>query len=329
MTHKLRSVRRILDKKLLAMNSTTTIFTETIPFDKSLDEVSEQIEKLKTFNIPNHYLKIEESIALIQKVDVSPYEMHFDNFMCIQEPITPLLYNIDILTLNNLKEETKDYVNHLAGVHRLMNVVHTSKEYTCLIQGAYSHYNQALEDFNAMRGMHIDATETLERICREHKGAFAPDSREIGYSRFLLTLSSKITRIDKEIKHQSQLLDNAVNKLVGSLEKLAQDMKLLNSKVDCVTQITDFLTQICNRRVVRHQVSLKITGFIGSMFLMFYIVAVFKQFEYSWCFAALLALCLIHSLIKIYKFKTYMKALIDTNRELKTVFNNATKKALF
>lgn len=305
------------------MNNLNPIYLGKIDFAQSIEKVGQTIVELKEFNIPGHYSQIEDGIAKIQQLDVDSYKKHFDNFLNIPEPGIKHLDNWDDIALCKLKDDVSDYVKHLSAVHNFMTETHIKfGPSTDVINHAYTIYNQALAQFTLMRSLFIEATESLERLSKENKNSFSPDSKEAQYSRFLLTMTGNLTRMDKEIKSLSSRLDDAVFKLTSRVDDLCSDINRLNDKIDCITSVTDDLVINSKKYVSLHQTKIKKMNYACVGLLLTYVICLYGNIAASWVFLCLFIFVSITSILMVYKFNQKKQNLIKTIKDLKTVFEN-------
>lgn len=305
------------------MNSQIEILAKPLPLQQSLDEVGKMIQQIKSLNIQQKYALLENRIQALQLLDIKTYKNHFDNFMGIQEPITPLDHHITIEILENLTEQTRDYVNHLSSVHSLLHATYSNTNYAALTKNAFDLYNEISGQSIFMRELFENATKKLEQISRDYKGSFTVDSREIEYSRYLLTMTGSISRIEKEVKSYGDQLDDTAMRLTARLEELNQDMQAINQKVECISQITDYLNANCGRKLAEIKYARNLGAIMGGIFLILMVVTSFyEQSAYK-----LLLIPFIMSTIYVYlsyhEHKKYKAAMLKSLSQLKEVMNKA------
>lgn len=308
------------------MNSQIEILTKTLPLQQSLDEVGNMIQQIKSLNIQQKYALLENRIQALQLLDINTYKKHFDNFMGIQEPITPLDHNITIDNLENLTEQTRDYVNHLSSVHGLLHATYSNTNYAALTKNAFDLYNEISGQYTLMRELFENATKRLEQISRDYKGSFTVDSREIEYSRYLLTMTGSINRIDKEVKSYGDQLNDTVMRLTSSLEELNKDMQAINQKVECVCQITDYFHANCGRKLTQIKHARNLGAIMGGVFLILMaITSFYEQSAYKLFFIPFFMSVLYMSL-KSHEHIKYQAAMLKSLSQLKEVMNKAIQK---
>ncbi|QIC71878.1 MULTISPECIES: hypothetical protein [Acinetobacter] len=305
------------------MNSHIEILVKPLPLQQSLDEVGKMIQQIKSLNIQQKYELLENRIQALQLLDIKIYKNHFDNFMGIQEPITPLDHHITIEILENLTEQTRDYVNHLSSVHGLLHATHSNTNYTALTKNTFDLYSEISSQSILMRELFEKATKKLEQISRDYKGSFTVDSREIEYSRYLLTMTGSISRIEKEVKSYADQLYETAMRLTARLKELNQDMRAINQKVECISQITDYLHANCSRKLAKIKYARNLGAIMGGIFLiLMVIISFYEQSAYK-----ILFIPFIMSTFYIYlsyrEHKKYQAAMHKSLSQLKEVMNSA------
>lgn len=310
------------------MNGQIEILARTFPLQQSLDEVGNMIQHIKKLNIQQKYALLENRIQALQMLDIATYKNHFDNFMGIQEPITPIDNHITVDILENLTEQTRDYVNHLSSIHRLLHATYSNTDYAALTKNTFDLYNEISAQYNSLRELSKQATKKLEQISHDYKGSFTVDSREIEYSRFLLTMTGSLNRIEKEVRSYGDQLDETVMRLSAHLEELNKDMQAINQKVDCVSQISNYLQANCGRKLAEIKYARNLGAIMGGVFLILMIVTSFYEYSAFKLLIIPFVISIFYVYLNYHEHKRYQAAMIKSLSQLKEVMNKAiqTKK---
>ncbi len=308
------------------MNSQIQAPAKPIPIQQSLDEVGKMIQQIKSFDIQQKYALLENRIQALQLLDVQTYKNHFDNFMGIQEPITPLDHHITIEVLENLTEQTRDYVSHLSSIHSLLHTTYSNIDYATLTKNAFDLYEELSDQYSLMRKLFETATRELEQISRDYKGSFTIDSREIEYSRYLLTITGRISRIEKELKSYGDQLHDASIRLTSRLEVLNQDMRALNKKVDNISQNTCDLNANCGRKLEKIKYARNLGAIIGGVFLIFMLIALFYEYSAYKLLLIPVFMSIAYVYFNYHKYKKYQAAMLKSLSQLKEVVSTEIKK---
>lgn len=307
------------------MNSKINILVTPVDLKKSLSEVGEMIEQVKKINVPKYYSQLNAQIQAIQLIDVNSYKIHFDNFMSTQEPVVPLGSFLDIKTLEKLKSDITNYVGQLAAVHRIMKVLRSNQQLPHVIRKAYDTHSQAHADFHQMRTFNEKATEILEKICRHHKDAFTTDSQEAQYSRYLLTMTGNMGRMENELNLYAQSLDDVTQKISLTLEKLNQDFKKLNFRIKGLVHIADVFNIACGRKLKQLQTKRNLFFIVGTLSLIALFAALHHQLAHALYIIVPVLLSFFYSFMNHYKSETYKKFMNRALIAVKTLSKNTIK----
>lgn len=307
------------------MNSQIRILENTLPLQQSLDEVEKMIQQIKTFNIQQKYPLLDNRIQALQSLDTKTYKNHFDKFMEILEPSIPPDNKITLDILNQITEDTKDYVNHLSSLHNLLVATHSQFNYMTLTSNTFDLYDDISNQYTFMRELIESATNKLEQISRNYKGTFTPDSREIEYSRFLLTMAGSIGRIEKEVKNYGDELKDTVGRLNARLEQLNKDMRAINQKVDCVSQIVDYLGDNCKQKLKEIRFKRNLGGIIGGVLLLLMaITSYYEVFTNDFSYIPLIG-AVLYMGFNHYEYKKHQIVIFNALGQLKEVMLKAVQ----